>query len=603
MAADDARAGLRSGSRQPVALRYNLRPSASAPTVAGRIPESFIDELLQRVDIVDVIGARVQLKRAGKEYQARCPFHDERSPSFTVVPQKQFYHCFGCGVHGSALKFVMEYEGISFPDAIEQLAAQVGMQVPRENGRAAEEDRLAPLYAVMAEATQYFREELAGSERGRAYFERRQVSAEMIERYALGYAPDRWDGLLQKLGRTPERVKVLAAAGLLSQRDNGHSYDKFRDRVMFPIHDRRGRSIAFGGRILDQGEPKYLNSPETALFHKGRELYGLWQARQSAQKLKRLLVVEGYMDVVALAQHGVEEAVATLGTATTREHAELLFRNAEDVVFCFDGDRAGRQAAWRALESTLPRLKDGRQAYFLFLPDGEDPDTLVRKEGAEGFRARMQQSMPLSDYFFDTLARDVDMQSIDGRARLAARAAPLIEQMPDGAFRDLMREALAERSGARRVAATAVAPTPAPRRSAGGVQRTLVRSALALLLARPQLALEIEVPAGIAQVDKPGADILRQMLERIAARPAISASDLLDTFTGTPAHAALIKLSLSELPGDEIGWREDLASALHKLIEQHDADRRQSLLGKQKAGGSLTAEEKAELRALLMRKS
>ncbi|MCB1610716.1 MAG: DNA primase, partial [Xanthomonadales bacterium] len=327
--------------------------------MSGLIPESFIDELLQRADIVDVIGARVQLKRAGKEYQARCPFHDERSPSFTVVPQKQFYHCFGCGAHGSALKFLMEYEGVSFPDAVEQLAAQVGLQVPRDASRAGPDDKLAPLYAVLAEATAWFREQLTLNERAQTYFERRGVGAEMIERYALGYAPDSWDGLGQKLGRGADRMKLLAAAGLLSQRDNGHSYDKFRDRVMFPIHDRRGRPIAFGGRILDQGEPKYLNSPETALFHKGRELYGLWQARQSAQKLKRLIVVEGYMDVIGLAQHGVEEAVATLGTATTKEHAELLFRNAEDVIFCFDGDRAGRQAAWRALESTLPRLTDG----------------------------------------------------------------------------------------------------------------------------------------------------------------------------------------------------------------------------------------------------
>jgi DNA primase len=328
----------------------------------GLIPDSFIDELLQRVDIVDVIGARVQLKRAGKEYQARCPFHDERSPSFTVVPQKQFYHCFGCGAHGSALKFVMEYEGVSFPDAVEQLAAQVGLKVPRDSARAGEDDKLAPLYAVLLEATAWFREQLSGNERARAYFDRRGVGSDMIERFQLGYAPDRWDGLSAKLGGSADRVKLLAAAGLLSQRDNGASYDKFRDRVMFPIHDRRGRPIAFGGRILDQGEPKYLNSPETALFHKGRELYGLWQARQSAQKLKRLIVVEGYMDVIALAQHGVDEAVATLGTATTKDHAELLFRNAEDVVFCFDGDRAGRQAAWRALESTLPRLTDGRQA-------------------------------------------------------------------------------------------------------------------------------------------------------------------------------------------------------------------------------------------------
>ncbi len=571
--------------------------------MAGLIPESFIDELLQRIDIVDVIGARVQLKRAGKEYQARCPFHDERSPSFTVVPQKQFYHCFGCGAHGSALKFVMDYEGVSFPDAVEQLAAQAGLKVPRDATRAGADDKLAPLYAVLLEATAWFREQLTKSERAQAYFERRGVGSEMIERFQLGYAPDRWDGLSGKLGGNSDRMKLLAAAGLLSQRDNGQSYDKFRDRVMFPIHDRRGRPIAFGGRILDQGEPKYLNSPETALFHKGRELYGLWQARQSAQKLKRLIVVEGYMDVIALAQHGVDEAVATLGTATTKEHAELLFRNAEDVVFCFDGDRAGRQAAWRALESTLPRLTDGRQAYFLFLPDGEDPDTLVRKEGAEGFRRRMHEAMPLSDYFFDTLSREIDMTSIDGRARLSSRAQPLIEQMPDGAFRDLMREALAERSGARRVVIPAAPQRVPTRASRQVVQRTLIRSALALLLARPQLLEEVAVPARIDTLDKPGADILRQMIELIRKRPLITTSELMDGFADTPAHGALIKLSLAELPGDEVAWREDLESALARMVIQADAERRQLLMNKQKSGEDLSSDEKAELRALLARRA
>ncbi len=570
--------------------------------MAGLIPESFIDELLQRADIVDVVGARLQLRRAGKEYQARCPFHDERSASFTVVPQKQFYHCFGCGAHGSALKFLMEYEGLSFPDAIEQLAAQVGLKVPRDAARAGADDKLAPLYAVLAEATAWFREQLTHSARARAYFEKREVGAEMIERFALGFAPDRWDGLSSKLGNSAERVKVMAGAGLLSQRDNGQSYDKFRDRVMFPIHDRRGRAIAFGGRILDQGEPKYLNSPETALFHKGRELYGLWQARQSAQKLQRLVVVEGYMDVIALAQHGVNEAVATLGTATSKEHAELLFRSAEDVVFCFDGDRAGRQAAWRALESTLPRLTDGRQAYFAFLPDGEDPDTLVRKEGAAGFRKRMQEAMPLSDYLFDSLAREVDLTSLDGRARLSSRAQPLIEQMPDGAFRDLMREALAERTGARRVISKPE-PTPPPRAHRQVVQRTLVRSALSLLLAKPQLVAEVQVPPGLALVDKPGTDILRQMIDLIRKRPQITPSELIDDFADTAARSALLKLSLADLPGDESAWREDLQSALARLVLQGYADRRTALMAKQKTGESLSADEKTELRALLARRA
>ena len=568
--------------------------------MAGLIPESFIDELLQRVDIVDVVGARLALKRAGKEYQALCPFHDERTPSFAVVPQKQFFHCFGCGAHGSALKFLMDYEGVSFPDAVEQLAAQLGMKVPRETGgRASDEDRLGPIYAVMTEAATYFRGELATNPRASEYFSRRGVGAEMLERYGLGYAPDRWDGLLSQLGKGPERTNLLAAAGLLSTRDGGGSYDKFRDRVMFPIHDRRGRVIAFGGRILDQGEPKYLNSPETSLFHKGRELYGLWQARQSAQKLKRLIVVEGYMDVIALAQHGIEEVVATLGTATTREHAELAFRNAEDVLFCFDGDRAGRQAAWRALESALPRLRDGRQAHFVFLPDGEDPDSLVRKRGAEGFRQILAEALPLSDYFFATLINDVDMNSSDGRARLATRAQPLIEQMPDGAIRDLMREALAERTGARRVVPKA---QPAARRAARPVvQRTLVRSALALLLARPQLALEVAIPDALERVDLPGVDVLRELMACIRARPGIAPYDLLETYAGTPTHAALLKLSLFELPGDEDGWREDLASALARLVlqSQSESDRRRDELSAKWAREGLNEGEKGELQQLM----
>ncbi len=567
------------------------------------IPEAFIDELLQRVDIVDVVGARLALKRAGKEYQALCPFHDERTPSFAVVPQKQFFHCFGCGAHGSAIKFLMDYEGMAFPDAVEQLAAQLGMKVPRDaGGRAGDDDRLGPIYAVMAEATAYFRQELGGSARAREYFERREVGPEMIERYGLGYSPDRWDGLVGKLGRSPDRINLLAAAGLLSTREGGQPYDKFRDRVMFPIHDRRGRPIAFGGRILDQGEPKYLNSPETSLFHKGRELYGLWQARQSAQKLKKLILVEGYMDVIALAQHGIEEVVATLGTATTKEHAELAFRNADDVVFCFDGDRAGKQAAWRALESTLPRLRDGRQAHFVFLPDGEDPDSLVRKRGALGFREILNEALPLSDYFFTTLINDIDISSIDGRARLAARAQPLIEQMPDGAFRDLMREALAERTGARRVVPKAAAPAPA-RQVRPQVQRTLVRGALALLLARPQLALEIEVPAGLAWVDKPGADILRELLERIRQRPGVAPVDLIEAYAGTPTHAALLKLSLADLAGDEDGWRDDLASALERLAQegQSQSNRRRDELSAKWRSGGLSDAEKQELQQLFRR--
>src|SRR5688500_3890112 len=342
----------------------------------ARIPDAFIDELLARSDIVEVVGARVPLKKQGREYSARCPFHDERSPSFTVSPTKQFYHCFGCGAHGTAISFLMNYDRMEFLDAVEELAKRAGLEVPRDTRQHNESNDSRDLYAALDAAARFFIKQLAASDKARAYLDRREVDAATRERFAIGYAPDSFSALRDALGTDARRVSLLERAGLFSKNDKGNTYDKFRDRVMFPIHDRRGRVIAFGGRVLDaEDSPKYLNSPETELFHKGRELYGLWQVRQTHTRIPRLIVVEGYMDVVALAQHGILEAVATLGTATTPDHAELLFRNAPDVYFCFDGDNAGRRAASKAMESVLPRMKDGRQAFFLFLPEGEDPDT------------------------------------------------------------------------------------------------------------------------------------------------------------------------------------------------------------------------------------
>nr|MDQ2972361.1 DNA primase [Pseudomonadota bacterium] len=348
----------------------------------GRIPERFIDELLTRVDIVDVVQQRVPLKRAGRDWSARCPFHDERSPSFTVSPAKQFFHCFGCGAHGSAIKFLMDYDRLEFPDAVEELAQSVGLKVPHEGGDDKPREDKTDLYALLDAAAGFYEGELRKNASAREYCERRRLDAQTIEQFRIGWAPGGWDGVKRALGTNEYRLKLLEQAGMLSSGERGNSYDRFRERLMFPIMDRRGRVIAFGGRVLSaEQSPKYLNSPETPLFHKGRELFALWQVRQANTKLERLLVVEGYMDAIALHEAGLTQAVATLGTATTHEHAELLFRAAPDVVFCFDGDRAGRSAAWRALESVLPRMRDGRQAFFLFLPEGEDPDTLVRAEG------------------------------------------------------------------------------------------------------------------------------------------------------------------------------------------------------------------------------
>lgn len=416
--------------------------------MAGRIPDAFIDDLVARTDIVEVIGARVPLKRAGREYQARCPFHDERTPSFTVSPTKQFYHCFGCGAHGTAIRFLMDYERMEFLDAVEELASRAGMEVPRETRQRNQDGEVRDLYAALEAAQGFFRRQLAGADVARDYLARRGVDEATAGRFGIGWAPQGWDALKSALGTDARRLKLLERAGLLSSSDGGRVYDKFRARVMFPIHDRRGRVIAFGGRVLEKDDgPKYLNSPETALFHKGRELYGLWQVRQAHAKIPRLVVVEGYMDVVSLFQFGVDTAVATLGTATTPDHAELLFRNAADVYFCFDGDRAGRAAAWKAVESVLPRMRDGRQAFYLFLPDGEDPDSIVRAEGAGGFDQRLQAATPLSEFVFAELSAEVNLNTLDGRARLAERARPLLQRIPDGAFRDLMLQQLTTLTG------------------------------------------------------------------------------------------------------------------------------------------------------------
>ncbi|MEG3192037.1 DNA primase, partial [Lysobacter sp. D1-1-M9] len=434
----------------------------------ARIPDAFIDDLLARSDIVELIGTRVPLKRQGKEYSARCPFHDERSPSFTVSPTKQFYHCFGCGAHGTAISFLMNYDRLEFLDAVEELARGAGMEVPRDTQQRNARPDSQELYNALEASARFFQKQLAATPSAQAYLEGRGVDADTRARFSIGYAPGGFNALRDALGADERRLKLLERGGMLSKNDSGRVYDKFRERVMFPIHDRRGRTIAFGGRVLQKDDgPKYLNSPETELFHKGRELYGLWQVRQAHNKIPRLIVVEGYMDVVMLFQHGVDTAVATLGTATTPDHAELLFRNAPDVYFCFDGDRAGRGAAWKAVESVLPRMKDGRHAFFLFLPEGEDPDSIVRSEGAAGFETRLQEATPLSQFLFDSLSVDVKLGTLEGKGRLAERAKPLLAQIPEGAFADLMRQRLTELTGVGARAGSPQTHAPAQRPHGG----------------------------------------------------------------------------------------------------------------------------------------
>ena len=565
----------------------------------GRIPDSFIDELLARVDIVDVIERRVPLKKAGREWTACCPFHNERTPSFYVSPAKQFFHCFGCGAHGSAIKFLMDYERLEFPDAIEELAQAVGLKVPYENSRdnAPREDK-TDLYAVLDATARWYEGELPTSAEAKAYCAKRGLDAETIARFRIGWAPAGYDGVIRTLGTSERRMQLLTEAGMVASSERGSKYDRFRERLMFPIMDRRGRVIAFGGRVLqsEQG-PKYLNSPETPLFHKGRELFALWQVKQANSNLARIVVVEGYMDVIALHQAGLPIAVATLGTATTPDHTEVLFRAAPDVVFCFDGDRAGRAAAWKALESTLPRLRDGRQAYFLFLPEGEDPDTLVRKEGKEGFEKRLREATPLSEYFFGELSHDVDMASLDGRARLAERVRPLIARLPDGAFRDLMAQELEKRSGARAVLEQDSNARRTVQRPVA-VQRSLVRSAIALLLAQPGIADQIEKPYAFLRLDKPGVELLAELLDTARARPGINPAVLVEHFNGRPEYAALQKLMAATVVGEPEIQRTEFFDALVKMEQQAIAQRRDALVAKNREG-ALTDAEKAELRELL----
>ncbi len=421
--------------------------------MAGLIPQTFIDDLLERIDIVDVVDPRVKLKKNGKNYSACCPFHEEKTPSFTVSPDKQFFYCFGCGASGSALSFILEFDRVSFPEAVDTLARMAGVEVPREaRENSPQQDYRKHLYRILEQADEHFRQQLRQSparQHAVNYLQSRGLSGEIARDFAIGYAPPGWDNLLKTLGNDDQRIKQLNDAGLLIERpEDQRRYDRFRNRIMFPIRDSRGRVIGFGGRVLSPDDkPKYLNSPETPVFHKGKELYGLFEARKHYRELPQLLVVEGYMDVVALAQFGIHYAVATLGTACGEDHLTLAFKHTQEVVFCFDGDNAGRKAARRALENCLSSMRDGRQVKFLFLPDGEDPDSLVRQVGAEKFSRMVDLAVPLEDFLFDAMADGIDIRSMEGRARFSKKAAPLLHRLPSGVFKELMFASLAKRTG------------------------------------------------------------------------------------------------------------------------------------------------------------
>ncbi len=459
------------------------------------IPQSFIQDLLHRVDIVDVIDRHVKLKKAGANMVACCPFHSEKSPSFTVSQTKQFYHCFGCGAHGTAVGFLIEYSGLGFVDAVKELAQSVGMTVPEERSdqprrpRTESEDG-EDLHAVMLTAAQFYRGALKDAPRAIDYLKKRGLSGDIAKKFGVGYAPDGWQNLERAFPHY--QSSALTTVGLVKQNDEGRRYDIFRDRIMFPIVDVRGNVIGFGGRVLDTGEPKYLNSPETPLFEKGRELYGLYQARRAIRDAGRVIVVEGYMDVVALAQHGVQYAVATLGTATTPMHVQKLLRQTDEIVYCFDGDNAGRRAAWRALENSLGQLADGKEVRFLFLPQGDDPDSYVRQHGKETFEKLLDKAIPLSKFLLNELSSRVDRNTHEGRAKLLQEAKPLVKQITAPMLSLMLRKQLAEVTGITQQELDGefqikAAPRAAPMRRTAPARPSKVRHALELLVVDPSL--------------------------------------------------------------------------------------------------------------------
>ncbi|SFF22324.1 DNA primase [Fontimonas thermophila] len=569
----------------------------------SRIPEAFIHDLLARTDIVELIGERIELKRAGKEYRGLSPFTNEKTPSFFVSPQKQMFFDFSSGKNGNAIGFLMAYDRLSFVEAVEELARRAGLEVPREGGAPARVLMDGPLDALAA-AERFFRDRLRQTPVAIDYLKKRGVSGETAKRYGIGYAPDRWDALTEFLKDTRHAIE----AGLLVPREGGGCYDRFRHRIMFPIRDTRGRVTGFGGRTLGNDPAKYLNTPETPLFHKGRTLYGLYEARQaSTGPLAQLVVVEGYMDVVMLAQHGIHEAVATLGTATTRDHLQLIFKTANRVVFCFDGDRAGRAAAWRALEQTLPELHDGRECAFMFLPEGHDPDTLVQTIGAEAFRARMRAAQPLSQFLLGELVRQVDLGTLEGRARLLALARPHLDKLPAGSLRTLLLDELAHlarmdrtdvEQALRRSDPPARGNAPPAAAERGSAAARPVRRLMQLLLERPALAERAEHVELLAQANVPGTDVLVAAIDFFQAHPGATAAQLLAAWTDTARGRAIGRLLADPLPPlDDTALEAEFRDGLHRLCQRALKARVEALLAQARIR-TLTEAETREIEAM-----
>ncbi len=584
--------------------------------MAGIIPRSFIDDLLARLDIVDVIDTRVKLKKQGKNYGACCPFHNEKTPSFSVSQEKQFYHCFGCGVHGNAIDFLMEYERLEFVEAIEELASSLGLDVPREQrsgqpgnfskGPTANSEQKRSLYDLMGTIGQYYRDQLKVSTNKVAieYLKGRGLSGEIVQKFGIGYVADEWDSVRKNFGQQKATQDMLVSGGMLIENDKGNRYDRFRGRIMFPIRDRRGRVIGFGGRVLGDGTPKYLNSPETPIFHKGKELYGLYEVLQAYREPPQVLVVEGYMDVVALAQYGVDYSVASLGTSTTGDHLQVLFRQTSTVVCCYDGDRAGRDAAWRAMENALPYLNDGRQLKFMFLPDGEDPDSFIRQNGKDAFETEVQNAMPLSEFMFSSLMQQVDTRTKEGMAKLSTLAVPLIDKVPGGTLRLYLRELLGRKLGLvderqlqQLIDKQGQQETRAqPHKE---IKRTPMREVIALLLQNPSYAEMVPDLSTVRDLSLPGLNLFVEVVDKCQAHPHMTTGQLLEQWRGSSNEALLSRLASWVIPLDDDNQEDVFIDSLDKILSQCIEKQIENLQAKERSVG-LSVEEKRELLALML---
>ena len=577
--------------------------------MAGRIPKYFIEDLIARTDIVDLIESRIKLKKNGKSYRASCPFHNgNNKSSFSVNSEEQFYHCFNCGASGNALTFVMEYDGVEFVDAIESLADQLSIDVIREeitdrnNQPVAYVDR-KDMYLLMADVAQFYQQQLrhhSNSAKVIDYLKNRGLSGETVKHFKIGYSPDGWDEVRKRFAISRELELQLIEAGMLIAKDAGGSYDRFRDRLMFPIIDRRGRVIGFGGRVFDNQEPKYLNSPETPIFHKGKELYGLYQIKQAHKNIQRILVVEGYMDVVALGQFGIDYAVASLGTATTPDHIHLLFRNTSEIVCCFDGDKAGKEAAWRALNNALPYLEDGRSLRFMFLADGEDPDSFVQKEGKVAFEALVEDAQPLSDFLFKHLMSQVDMRHDDSKTKLAQLAIPLISKLQASVFREMMEERLTKLLGIEKEGLKKLLPAAIKQSEVKKQKATPMRLVISILLQHPKLGFSLPPFPEFNELNKPGINLLIEILDICRVSPNITTGQLLENWRNKPEYTNLNKLAMWNNDVQENKREDVFFDILENFLTTHIKTKIEKLKLKERAGELLTSSEKKELSTLLM---